>query len=235
MSVKRATEAAARSRAAFNATVINSLLSQIAVLDQHGVIMAVNKAWERFAWEQNDPVQAQMSVGVDYLAAYRMADGDEARQIVAGVEAVLAGSQTSFMAEYSRHTPAGDCWFELRVTPLEDGTGVIVAHEEISARKHVEIAQRESEERFRSAFEHAAIGMALVGADGRWLQVNQVLCDITGYAEHELLATTFKRSPIPRIVRPTSRVCSGRWPAIFIPTRSKSATSIETAIPSGSS
>ncbi len=50
----------------------------------------------------------------------------------------------------------------------------------------------ESEERFRSAFNYAAIGMALVAPDGKWLQVNSALCKILGYAESELLATNFQ-------------------------------------------
>jgi PAS domain S-box-containing protein len=53
-------------------------------------------------------------------------------------------------------------------------------------------ALHESEERFRGAFDHAAIGMALVAPDGRWLQVNRSLCQITGYTEDELLARTFQ-------------------------------------------
>src|ERR1700694_3822148 len=50
----------------------------------------------------------------------------------------------------------------------------------------------ESEERFRGAFESAAIGMALVAPDGRWLRVNSSLCRIVGYSPEELLATTFQ-------------------------------------------
>jgi PAS domain S-box-containing protein len=41
-------------------------------------------------------------------------------------------------------------------------------------------------------FENAAVGVALVGLDGRWLEVNQRLCDIVGYSRDELLAGTFQ-------------------------------------------
>ena len=53
-------------------------------------------------------------------------------------------------------------------------------------------ALRESEARFRGAFEFAAIGMALVALDGRWMRVNRALCGIVGYTAEELLATTFQ-------------------------------------------
>jgi PAS domain S-box-containing protein len=63
---------------------------------------------------------------------------------------------------------------------------------DISDRKRAEEALRESEERFHQAFENAAIGMALVSLDGHWLQVNRSLCEMFGYSEQELLATTFQ-------------------------------------------
>jgi PAS domain S-box-containing protein len=51
---------------------------------------------------------------------------------------------------------------------------------------------RESEARFRGAFEAAAVGIAMVALDGRWLEINRALCEIVGYTELELLATTFQ-------------------------------------------
>jgi PAS domain S-box-containing protein len=53
-------------------------------------------------------------------------------------------------------------------------------------------ALRQSEERFRTAFDHAPIGMDLVDLEGRFLQVNAALCDLMGYTEQEMLARTFQ-------------------------------------------
>jgi len=50
---------------------------------------------------------------------------------------------------------------------------------------------RESESKFRTAFEHSAMGMALVSLQGQWLKVNKRLCDMVGYREHELLSMSF--------------------------------------------
>lgn len=54
------------------------------------------------------------------------------------------------------------------------------------------LALRESEERFRSAFNYAPIGIALVSPDGTWLKVNHALCEILGYSEEEFLDSNFQ-------------------------------------------
>jgi diguanylate cyclase (GGDEF)-like protein/PAS domain S-box-containing protein len=55
----------------------------------------------------------------------------------------------------------------------------------------------ESEERFRSAMENAAIGMALVAADGAFIRANRSLCDMLGYSEEELLVMNFQQITHP--------------------------------------
>ena len=63
--------------------------------------------------------------------------------------------------------------------------------QEMTPRKRVEEALRESEARFRGTFENAAVGIAHVDGRGRWTYVNRALCKILGYTREELLAQTF--------------------------------------------
>lgn len=66
------------------------------------------------------------------------------------------------------------------------------------AKEHAEILEKqstalaESEERFRSAFNYAPIGIALVSPNGVWLKVNHALCEILGYNEEEFLTRDFQ-------------------------------------------
>jgi diguanylate cyclase (GGDEF)-like protein/PAS domain S-box-containing protein len=74
-----------------------------------------------------------------------------------------------------------------------DLAGQIESRQELLASNTIAMAAlRESESRFRGAFDESAIGMALVGIDGRWLKVNAALCRIVGHAQEELLAHTFR-------------------------------------------
>jgi PAS domain S-box-containing protein len=71
---------------------------------------------------------------------------------------------------------------------------------DITERKRAEEKLRESEGRFRSAFEDSPIGVALVGLDRRHLRVNRAFCKMLGYSEEELL-----EKPHPEIVHPDDR------------------------------
>lgn len=79
-------------------------------------------------------------------------------------------------------------------SPWRVATGVARRIGEQSRRSGREGVEklRESEERFRAAFGSAAIGMSLTATDGRYLQVNPRMCEITGYSEEELIGTDFR-------------------------------------------
>ncbi len=67
----------------------------------------------------------------------------------------------------------------------------------IAAQERISKALQESEEHFRTAFDYAAIGMALVSPAGRWLRVNRSLCEILGFSEEEFLASDFQELTHP--------------------------------------
>jgi PAS domain S-box-containing protein len=72
-------------------------------------------------------------------------------------------------------------------------TGILEGSiQDITERKRAEDSLRDSEEQFRGTFSLAAVGIAHVGLDGRWLRVNQRLCDIVGYSWEELRHMTFQ-------------------------------------------
>ncbi|MGB7890497.1 MAG: PAS domain S-box protein [Microcoleus sp.] len=83
---------------------------------------------------------------------------------------------------------------EASISRLEmgDETVFTVILRDISDRKQIEMALRNSEEQFRHAFEDASIGMAIVSLDGHWIKVNPALCQILGYSSEELLALSFQ-------------------------------------------
>lgn len=60
-------------------------------------------------------------------------------------------------------------------------------NQEYKTRKRAEKDLKESEENFRSYFNYAALGMAMVSMDGKFIKVNSALCKITGYTEDEIL------------------------------------------------
>jgi PAS domain S-box-containing protein len=74
---------------------------------------------------------------------------------------------------------------------------ILEINRDITAQKQAEGLLRASEERLRATFEQAAVGMAHVGLDGRWLRVNQRLCEKVGYTREELLNRTFQDITYP--------------------------------------
>jgi len=114
----------------------------------------------------------------------------ESDQLVEACTAALDGEEHSFDIVSAEHGYA--LWLHTSPLRSEDGRiGAMLIAQDISARVATTREIGEAQERFRRAFDDAPIGMAVAGLDGRFLEVNQALCTITGYRACELAGTTF--------------------------------------------
>jgi diguanylate cyclase (GGDEF)-like protein/PAS domain S-box-containing protein len=75
----------------------------------------------------------------------------------------------------------------LRAFQSEGRQLLVAVVRDITERLKAEAELRDSEQRFRVAFNQAAVGLAHVAPEGRWVMVNQKLCEIVGYTQKEML------------------------------------------------
>jgi PAS domain S-box-containing protein len=118
---------------------LDALSAHIAILDDHGIIIAVNAAWTRFA-RQNGYRGGLYGIGANYLQFCEAVPGESGGEAVAagkGIRAVMAGQSPEFLLEYPCHSPQEQRWFVARVTRFR-GKGavrVVVAHENITDQR----------------------------------------------------------------------------------------------------
>jgi len=104
---------------------------------------------------------------------------------------IIKGFETQF-----RRKDGGVIWIFITARSVRDESGKLLYYEgtgqDITERKRAEEALRESEERFRSTFEQAAVGIAHLAVDGSFLLMNERFCDIVGYQYDEIPKLTFQ-------------------------------------------
>ncbi len=115
---------------------------------------------------------------------------------------LLEGRAASYQIEKRYvHRDGSILWGLLSASLVRGPDGVavygIAQVQDITGRKYMEAALRESEDRFRSANLHAAVGMALVTTDYTITQANPALEAILGYAENGLINRSVREITYP--------------------------------------
>jgi HD-GYP domain-containing protein (c-di-GMP phosphodiesterase class II) len=155
----------------FLTAVLNSMSTQLCVVDKNGEILAVNKAWERFALENGAGSLAATGAGANYLEICEQAAGlfcDGAKEVANGLRAVLEGRQSEFAFEYPCPSPVEQRWFLVKVSPLETPLrGAVVLHIDISAHKRPEHA-RHAERQPAAPGTHSVSAGSRPSAVERW-------------------------------------------------------------------
>lgn len=150
------------------ATIINSTSDAILIINQQGKIQFANPAATHLF---NRPLEVLVNseFGVPSMT------GSATRiDIVRGKDDLRTGEVT------------------IASTQWQGKPVYVVSIRDISDRNHVEIALRESEERFRAIFEQAAIGITVITLSGQFLRVNPGFCKIVGYSENQLQQMKFQ-------------------------------------------
>jgi PAS domain S-box-containing protein len=143
---------------------------------------------------------------------------DDLARIQAESEQHRAAGRNRYVQTYRIVTAGGDVrWVEDTTSVERAPSGAVVRLEgtvaDINERRRAEQALVDSERRFRATFEQAAVGIAHVAPDGRWVLVNTRLCAIVGYEREELLARRFQDithpDDLPRDLEHVRRLLAG--------------------------
>jgi PAS domain S-box-containing protein len=167
---------------ALQSAILSSLDNDIAVLDQDGCIVTVNRAWTRSGL--NNPGSLEdLGPGANYLASCRAlaVTSADVRELTTGIKAVQDRSLPVFAREYPSPSDTEQSWYLVTVTPLDamEG-GVVISRKNITALKETEVALRESEERFHTMADTTPTLMWMAGRDMRATYFNQNWLDFTG-------------------------------------------------------
>jgi DNA-binding CsgD family transcriptional regulator len=131
-----------------SAAVLNTLTAHIAILDENGIILQTNRAWQTFAAAGNATTPLDFT-GINYLAVCDATQGEEAedaRIAAAGIRSIIRGEQREFLHAYPCHSPTEPHWFYMRAVRMAHGGAirVVVSHEEVTRLKLAEEALQTS-------------------------------------------------------------------------------------------
>lgn len=188
-------EEALRDSEARSRAILETTVDAIITIDDQGAINLFNPAAERLFGYRADEV-AGRNVSLLMPSPYQEEHDQYLHRYLTTGERRIIGIGREVVGKRKDGTtfPMELAVSELRLGERRMFTGIV---RDITERTEAEAALRDSEERFRATFEQAAVGIAHIAPDGRWLRVNQRLCDILGYSLEELLRRTFQELTYP--------------------------------------
>ena len=128
--------------------IMDSLSAQIAILDEKGIILETNLAWQEFGAVNGLDFPMNFT-GQNYLNACVKADEESGELAAIGIRKVLSGELREFNMQYPCHSPTDERWFVMRVVKLRKAgkPQVVVSHENITqvVKAQEDIKKKEAE------------------------------------------------------------------------------------------
>lgn len=207
---RREAEAALQKSEEFRKAVLDSVTSNIAVLDRDGFIVAVNERWNEFARANplgdGEPAR-NVEVGANYLDVCRRGQDNFAEGAGAahdGIRAVLDGEQATFVLEYPCDSPSKKRWFSMVVSRLgSNREHVVVSHIDITERKLAEAALHDTNERLKKVLEVETVGVMFWElSSGVMIDANDSFLKLMGYTRREIEARelTWRKLTAPEFI-----------------------------------
>ncbi len=156
-------------------------------INENGKILEANRAYaDMFDYEVSEVR------GMSVLELHPPEARDEVRQRIS------SGYSEPYESKgLKKDGTALDVEIRGRTILYEDRFVRITAIRDVTDRRRSEEALRESEERFRTAFEDAPVGVALVNLDGRRFRANRALCEMLDCSEEDLLGENYLQHVYP--------------------------------------
>lgn len=190
---------------------LDALTEHIAILNEDGTIIHVNQAWREFG-ELNHYPDSSYGIGQNYLAVCEKSAraAQDAALVANGIRAVMRRESGEFYLEYPCHSPTERRWYVVRVTCFSwyGAIRVIVAHQNITAVKQVQVELADSKRRLEAILENLADGVITFDQTGRIESINSAGAHIFGYEPDEILGEKVTRL-IPAL--------AGDWLAASLP------------------
>ncbi|RZI42609.1 bifunctional diguanylate cyclase/phosphodiesterase [Herbaspirillum sp. HC18] len=185
---KQAEEALRRSEERFRLLYENAPIG-IVQTDQNACIASINPKFSEIYGAPPEEI-----IGLSYLETALPED----RAAAAEFSKKLRTGEIA-TASVERRMPRKDgttIWVRANARLMPDiqgkPRGGIALYEDITKKKQAEDALRQSEEKFRATFEHAALGVAEVTVDGRIIDANSKLVEMLGYTKDEITQMTVR-------------------------------------------
>jgi PAS domain S-box-containing protein len=147
-------------------------------------VIRVNEGWRTLARANGAPPDLVEGLGVDYFEVCRRAGqhDPDSGAILAGMQAVLAGTQPRFDHEYACHTLTGTRWYAGRITRLDSATpGLVVSHTDITERTLAVIRLAREAARYQAILRTASDGIHIFDSTGTVIEASESFWRLLGH------------------------------------------------------
>ena len=218
--------------ATLNEEILSSINTQIAVINNQGRILSVNKAWESFTKENEELWLSMAKIGSNYFTISKesIANGNHyTAKIIAGIKSVLAAEKRFFKMEFPVISPSKQLWFILTVRNFEnDPNKVVISLQDITNPTEIKIAEHNLDKtsvelqntlsEYKKILDSSLDVICTINSNGEFVSVSAASKHMWGYTPKELINTNFITLVHPDDVEFSTQISKNLANGISIPT-----------------